>query len=78
MGRIGQYCRIIYWYSGGIPGILTGAFLGGLIGEFIAGQNSQTALKASIGSFVGFLFGTLLKLVLSLWMLWVVAIELFS
>lgn len=77
-GVLGSTAGLFIGIPGGIPGILTGAFLGGLIGEFIAGQNSQTALKASIGSFVGFLFGTLLKLVLSLWMLWVVAIELFS
>lgn len=43
-------------------GIILGPLLGALIGELIAGKNSQQAFKAAVGSFVGFLLGTLLKL----------------
>lgn len=51
-------------------GIILGPFLGAFIGEMIARNNSENALKAAWGSFVGFLFGTLLKLVACLVMAW--------
>lgn len=49
----------------GIITILGGPFVGALIGEKIAGQNSDKAMRAAFGSFVGFLTGTLMKLVCS-------------
>lgn len=49
----------------GIIGILGGPFLGALIGELIAGRNSSTALRSAFGSFIGFIAGTLMKLVCS-------------
>ncbi|MBK8555687.1 MAG: DUF456 domain-containing protein [Lewinellaceae bacterium] len=51
-------------------GIFIGAFLGGLIGELLAGRDSQTATKAAFGSFVGFLFGIVLKVALCGVMIW--------
>ena len=47
----------------GIITILGGPFVGALIGEKIAGQNSDKAMRAAFGSFVGFLAGTFMKLV---------------
>ena len=49
----------------GIITILGGPFVGALIGEKIAGKDSDKAIRAAFGSFVGFLTGTLMKLISS-------------
>lgn len=46
-------------------GLIIGPFIGAFIGEVIGNTNSEHALKAAFGSFLGFLFGTLLKLIAS-------------
>ncbi len=51
-------------------GLIIGPFLGAFIGELIGNANSDHALKAALGSFVGFVFGTLLKLVICFVMGW--------
>jgi uncharacterized protein len=51
-------------------GILIGPFVGAFVGELLANSNSDQALKAAWGSFVGFLFGTLLKLIACFIMIW--------
>ena len=51
-------------------GIIAGPFLGAFIGELIASNQSGKALRAALGSFVGFLFSTLLKLVACILMAW--------
>lgn len=45
----------------GLFGIILGPFVGAYIGEKTGGMDSNTALKAAIGSFIGFLTGTLMK-----------------
>lgn len=47
----------------GLLGIILGPFAGAVVGEKIGGMENDQALKAGIGSFIGFLAGTLLKLV---------------
>jgi uncharacterized protein YqgC (DUF456 family) len=48
-------------------GIILGPFLGALAGELIAGKNAKRSLKAAFGTFIGFLFGVGLKLILCIW-----------
>jgi uncharacterized protein YqgC (DUF456 family) len=51
-------------------GIIIGPFVGAFIGELIGKADSGSALQAALGSFVGFVFGTLLKLVACFVMGW--------
>lgn len=44
-------------------GVIIGPFIGAFVGEMIGGQDSQRSLKAAIGSFMGFLLGSFLKIV---------------
>jgi len=46
-------------------GIFTGPLIGALLGELIAGQDFSKALRSALGSFVGFVAGTIMKLVVS-------------
>ena len=45
----------------GIFTILGGPFLGAYLGEKLANQSNNQALRAAFGSFIGFLAGTLMK-----------------
>lgn len=51
-------------------GIIIGPFAGAVVGELTAGKDSGLALKSGFGSFLGFLAGTLLKLIASGMMTW--------
>ena len=46
-------------------GIIIGPFLGAVAGELIDGKETSAAIKAGFGAFVGFLGGTILKLIAS-------------
>lgn len=48
-------------------GFIVAPFLGALLAEIIAGQSKKIALKSAVGSFIGFVSGTLLKLIVSGW-----------
>jgi uncharacterized protein YqgC (DUF456 family) len=50
-------------------GLIVGPFLGALIGELLF-TNPGTAIRAAMGSFIGFLAGTLLKLIACFVMIW--------
>ena len=47
----------------GAAGVIFGPLVGAILGELIAGKQLDQALKAGWGSFIGILFGTILKLI---------------
>ena len=51
-------------------GLILGPFVGAFAGELIGNAKSDHALRAAVGSFVGFLLGTLLKLIACFVMGW--------
>lgn len=50
----------------GIPGLILGPFIGAVAGEVIARGNLQHATRVGVGTWLGLLFGTIAKLVISL------------
>lgn len=53
-------------------GIIIGPLAGAFIGEMLAGKNTRQSFRAAMGSFVGFLLGSFLKLVVCFFMLYYV------
>ncbi|MBE6287962.1 MAG: DUF456 domain-containing protein [Mediterranea massiliensis] len=51
-------------------GIILGPFLGAVVGELLAGNDSTYALKSGIGSLLGFLLGTVIKCILCGYFAW--------
>ena len=52
-------------------GMILGAFLGALLAElFVAKKKIEDALKAAVGSFVGFILGTGIKTICAVLILW--------
>lgn len=62
-GAVGSAVGIVAGLFLGPWGIIAGPFLGAVAGELIGGRTGGEALRAGFGSFVGFLTGTLAKLV---------------
>ena len=66
---IGMIIGIFFTPIGMIPCALAGAFLG----EFLqTGKNFGESLKSALGTFIGFMVGTGMKLVTSVWMAFVI------
>jgi uncharacterized protein YqgC (DUF456 family) len=49
----------------GVPGLLFGPFVGALLGELASGNSVLRSAHVGAGTWLGLLFGTLLKLVIS-------------
>lgn len=47
----------------GVAGVIIAPLVGAVIGELIGGKNSTEALKAGLGSFMGIMLGTVIKLI---------------
>jgi uncharacterized protein YqgC (DUF456 family) len=43
-------------------GIILGPFLGAVVGEMLGGSDLPHAVRAGVGSLIGFMLGTLLKI----------------
>ena len=52
----------------GLPGIVLGPFLGAVVGELAAGNSVLRSMHVGLGTWVGLLFGTIVKLVASVTM----------
>jgi uncharacterized protein len=53
-------------------GVIIGPFIGAFVGEMIGGQDSRKSLRAAWGSFVGFLLGSLIKIIICFMLLYYV------
>ncbi len=49
-------------------GIVAGPFIGAVVGELLNGKDMQIALRSGLGSFLGFITGTIMKLAVSLFL----------
>ena len=50
-------------------GVIVGPFIGAVAGEMMGGQNLSHAIRSGIGTLLGFLFGTLLKVIVCFYFL---------
>jgi len=65
MGINGATAGLVVGLFFGPWGMILGPFVGALAGELIGGQDFNKAMKSAFGSFIGFVAGTLMKLVVS-------------
>ncbi|MFO7937942.1 MAG: DUF456 domain-containing protein [Kiritimatiellia bacterium] len=66
MGVFGAACGLIIGLFFPPSGFIIGPFIGALLGEFVKTKNSADSFIAGIGTFIGFMLGTVLKLGLSM------------
>lgn len=62
-GVWGSTIGVIVGLFFGAAGVILGPLVGAVIGELISGKELSNAVKAGWGSFIGLLFGTVLKLI---------------
>ena len=64
-GTWGATIGVVVGIFMGPVGMIVGPFIGAVVGEMIYGKKSNEAFRAGLGSFIGFITGTLMKIVLS-------------
>lgn len=83
----GSRAGIVGATVGMIVGLLFGGFIGIIVGPvacayfgevLFGGSTSRKALRSAWGSFLAFIFGTGLKMAISVWMAWLVAAQIIS
>ncbi len=62
-GMIGSGIGVIGGLFFAPAGLIIGPFIGAVIGEMAAGKDERTSIRAGFGSFIGFLTGVLMKLI---------------
>lgn len=67
---------ILGLFLGGIPGILIGPFLGALILELLHGRGLTLSFKIGVGTLLGFLAGSIGKLVIAVTMIGIFCLQL--
>ena len=69
-GVIGSTVGLLFGtFALGPIGILLGPLIGAFLGELLAGKHQEAAMHSAMGVFVGFVAGSLIKLVIILTML---------
>lgn len=63
---IGGFLGVIFL---GFPGIIAGPFLGAFVGELLSGKTHTSALRSSWGTLMGYLAGSLFKVIIGLIMI---------
>lgn len=60
---------IVGTLAAGFPGLILGPFAGAVVGELMGGRSQRDALWAGWGTFIGFLAGSLFRIVVALTMI---------
>jgi uncharacterized protein YqgC (DUF456 family) len=69
-GMMGAFVGgIIGLFAGGLLGILVGPFIGAVLLEFLHGQKLNASIKVGLGTLIGFLGGTIGKMIIALTMI---------
>lgn len=69
-GMWGSTAGLIIGLFFGPIGIIVGPIIGAFVGEVLSGKEFNIAIKAAIGSFIGFLTNTGLKLIVCGYFIW--------
>lgn len=62
-GVIGSIIGVFAGMGFGFVGVIVGPLVGAVLGELLQGKALQEAVKAGWGSFIGILFGVIIKLI---------------